>query len=283
MSKIGFIGYGHMGSVLLNSLISSGAMPSGDVVISTRTKGKLAQLRSEYPDVEVVDSSDEVAMRCRRIFIMTGTLDVAGVIKEIHGHIDEKTHLIYISGGLEIKSVENVFGGKVTRLLPTLLSEVYEGYTLVCHNDRVDDNDMHFIDRLLEKIGQVKSIDERLFEVGGCLTSCAPAFIASILKHLSVCAVCSSSFSYEDAYELTLRTVLGTAELLVKTNEDFDQMVGRVATKGGATEQGVKVLEQRLPEIFRELLEKTLIPHRTRNETTRKQFIELKADMDDQA
>ncbi len=277
MNRTGFIGYGHMGSAMLRSFLSSGAIDPKEVVITTRTPGKLSELCAKYPDIEVVQSSDEVASRCKRIFLCVGTFDVAGIIGEMQNHIDEMTHLITISGGLEIKSIASVFDGKITRLLPTLICEVNEGVTLVCHNHKVKDADKAFISSVFEKIGKVKIINEGLFEISGFLTSCSPAFFAAILHQLGLSVTHSDGYSYEEACEMLLNTMLGTMKLLMQTNETFEQLVKRVATKGGATEKGVQVLKERLPAVFNETIEKALVPHEVRKEKTRKQFFDMKA------
>ncbi len=41
----------------------------------------------------------------------------------------------------------------------------------------------------------------------------------------------------------------------------FDEIISRVATKGGITEQGIKILENELPETFDNLFKTTLDKH----------------------
>lgn len=56
-------------------------------------------------------------------------------------------------------------------------------------------------------------------------------------------------------------TFLGTAKLLVENKKGLDELITGVATKGGITEEGVKVLDEHLPFVFDELLEATLNKH----------------------
>lgn len=280
MSKIGFIGYGHMGGALLRSLLASGAIDSKDVVIATRTKSKLAELSAQYPDIEIADGNRAVAAKCKRIFICMGTYDAAQVMQGIRDLIDETTHIVFICGGLEIKSMEEVFCGKITKIIPSLVCEAQEGVTLVCCNSKVDGEEKNWIKTVLEKVGKVRFVREDQFEVGSVLTSCAPALIAAMLDQFGLSAERYGSFTREETLQLLLYTCLGTAELLVQTGENFKQMAGRVATKGGSTEQGVQVLEERLPAVFNEMFQKALGSHTTRKEKTRKQFADAKATMD---
>ena len=47
---------------------------------------------------------------------------------------------------------------------------------------------------------------------------------------------------YEDATEMLLETLYGTAKLLLHNRENFRNLTRRVATKDGATEGGVNIL-----------------------------------------
>lgn len=272
MRTIGFIGYGNMGSVLLNSFLSSNAIPSSDVIVYNRTQAKLNSLINAFPDIQVVDSGVEVAQNCRHLFVCVGTTVVVDFIKQINSTKNDDLHVIIISGGLEISSVENIYNGKITKIMPTIVTEVNRGVTLVAHNKKVKPEDMKFLASLLGKSSKVKIIDEEEFESASDLTSCAPAFIAEICSIYIQSIQRKSSFSYDDAFMMFKETIIGTLSLLEKRNETTKQLVHRVATKGGATEVGIKILQDNLPRIFDTLVAATMEPHIKRKEITRKQF-----------
>jgi pyrroline-5-carboxylate reductase len=57
MQNIGFIGYGHMGSILVKSLLSTKAIKQEQLIISTRTQNKLEELKSIYPDIIIAENN----------------------------------------------------------------------------------------------------------------------------------------------------------------------------------------------------------------------------------
>jgi pyrroline-5-carboxylate reductase len=57
---------------------------------------------------------------------------------------------------------------------------------------------------------------------------------------------------------LVRQTLIGTTWLLNGNDTGFDEIIGRVTTRGGITEEGIKVLDGRLPGVFDEMLEATL-------------------------
>jgi pyrroline-5-carboxylate reductase len=275
MDKVGFIGYGHMGSVLLNSLLSTKAVQPCQVIISTRTRSKLDKLKAVYQDIEIVGSNRDVAQKSSTLFLCVGTAQVKSVLMEIRDVLSNKIHLIIISGGLEIASVEHIFDGPITKIIPTIIAEVQEGVTLISHNPKVSQVKKVYLSQLLGKIGEVKIIAEHQFEIGTDFTSCAPGLLASICEQFVQAGVKHGDFTSDEAADMLLHTLYGTAKLLLQNKEDFKALTRRVATKGGATEGGISVLEAELPDIFENVFTATLQRHEARKQITRQQFGEL--------
>lgn len=194
------------------------------------------------------------------------------VLSEIKDAFATHKHLITISGGLEIASVEQIFNGPVTKIMPTIISEVHKGVTLICNNHKVMESEQR-VYQIFCKIGQVKIIKEHQFEIAADFTSCAPGLLASICDQFVQAGIKKSDFTDEEASEMLLYTLYGTAQLLQQNNEDFKALINRVVTKGGATEAGVNILEAQLPEIFKEVFNATLGRHKARKEMTLRQFM----------
>ncbi|MFN3568364.1 MAG: hypothetical protein ACK4UR_05600 [Caldimicrobium sp.] len=83
-----------------------------------------------------------------------------------------------------MKNIEKVFDGQISKVTPTVLSEINEGITLISHNDKVREENKVFIKSLFEKISKVKRIREEDFPFAVEITSCASGFLASIFNEL---------------------------------------------------------------------------------------------------
>lgn len=260
MEKIGFIGYGSMGSMIINGLLSSNVLRPEKIMLATRTESKLAALRRDYPELEVVHENREIAQKCKKIFLFVGTGDLKGVIEEINEYLMEDAHIIYISAGLTLNDVGKVFKGKLTKVIPTVTSKIGEGVSLVCHKD-VDKKDVEFVENIFAALGDVKIVDESDLEVATVLTSCAPAFIAVIIRKLAEAGSKRSSFSQEETEKMMIKTFYGTSKLLYEEGMAFDDVVLKVATPGGVTEEGVGLLEGDLPQLFDKVFRVSLGKH----------------------
>jgi len=268
MYKIGFVGFGNMGGTMLRALLKARAIPQDDLVVFTRTREKLKSLVTAYPKVKVARSISDLGSKCKRVFICTGTGEVKAVLTELNACLH--AHVITIAGTLEMKCLESIYKGRITKIMPTMIYEVGEGVTLVCHNSKVLPVDKEFIRSAFGKIGSVKEIREEQFDLAADLTSCAPAFYSAILKNLVQVARKRGDFKEDELNKLVLPTFYGTAKLLLKTRADYAGLISRVATKGGISEEGVKVLDKELPKTFDELFNVTL----GKREKTKKQMRE---------
>ncbi len=257
MEKIGFIGYGNMGKVLINAFIRSKALRPDEIIISTRTKSKLLELKDKYPGLEIAQDNRTTASRSRLLFLFVGTADVKKVMEEIN-EFTSNIHIIYISAALTMKNVEEVFDGKITKVMPTLTSEVFEGISLICHNAAVDEENSKLVNKLFNAISDVKIVEEEDFIVGTDITSCSPAFIAKIFMEFVRVASDQGRFTTEETEEMVLTTLYATSKLLYKTDMGFEKLISTVATKGGITEEGLSVLESGMPHIFAKLFSKTI-------------------------
>ncbi|MBN2086662.1 MAG: NAD(P)-binding domain-containing protein [Anaerolineales bacterium] len=271
--KIGFIGYGHMGGALLRSLLAAGAFPASRVVVSTRTAEKLKDLKRSYPGIEVAENNRAAAEKSALLFLCVGTSQVQPALAEIRDVLDEWTHLVSISGGVEMACVERLAGGPFTKIMPTLIAEAGEGVALVCHNAKVPPAQKTELERMLKSVGEVRVIAESQFEAGAELTSCFPGLLASICDQFARVGANRGGFTRAEAADLVLHTMRGTAELLKRNREDFQSLMRRVATPGGSTEAGINVLERDLPEVFDRVFAASLERHEARKQSTRKQFL----------
>lgn len=263
MLKVGLIGYGSMGSMLVASLIRSGRIKPEEMIVSTRTKSKLQDIKNLWGRINVTEDNCEAVREAKYIFICVKPLQVKEVLLEAKPYITPDTNIISIAGSVSMKFIEEVSGAKVTKLTPSLTSEAMDGISLVCHSDSVSEEERQFIETLLGGISTVKTVREEGLELAAELTSCMPGFIAAIFRNLTDSAMRQGSgITREDAEEMIIRTLYGTAKLFVEKSMGFDEMIERVATKGGITEEGVKVFDEMLPGVFDEMFRRTLAKRR---------------------
>lgn len=270
--KIGFIGFGSMGSMIIKGFLDSNAINANEVVVSNRSLSKLDDLKTKYPEIDISEKNTNLAKMCNPIFLFVNTGEVKNVLDEIKPHLIEDAHIIHISAGLSLETIEKVFDIKITRVIPSLTSEVKEGVSLVCHNEKVNPQEKKFIEDLFNHISLVNVVNENDMDIATDLTSCSPAFLAFIIKKFADLGAKKSEMNEKETEEMVLQTLKGTIKLLTEKEMTFDELIFRVATKGGITAEGIKSLEKDLPSVFENLFNSTSNKRKKLKEDLIKQY-----------
>jgi pyrroline-5-carboxylate reductase len=269
--KIGIIGLGSMGQMLVNALCKSEAVPPQDLIVFNRTREKAERLQSKY-NVEIATSAQEVCERSDLFFVCTKPLDILPLLKELT--IPATTHVISVAAGVGIEDLESVHTGPVSKVIPTVTSQELSGVSLFTCSSRLFVEQKQQLIALLASIGVAQEISEEEIETATILTSSGPGLLAGIMESFAQAAVRKTpGLSIDTARSMLVETMLGTAKLLQQEQLGFDQLIERVATKGGITEEGLRVLDKRLPEGFDELFDMTESKHAMLKDLVQKEHL----------
>jgi pyrroline-5-carboxylate reductase len=255
--RIGFIGYGKMGSVIINALLENKGVKPNQLIVYNRTSAKLKQLLTNYPTLTIADTPTKVAESSELIFICTLTGAIPAILKDISKIIQPSTHLVLISGALNFSYLEKQFPGAITKTIPSITLLSSRGITLACHNNKVTPQQKETLKKILGSASKLVEVSEDQLDDGADLTSTFPAFIAKMMDTWAKACADSSGYSKEQALKLVLETLVGTAALLTDKGYTPKAVMERVATKGGNTEQGLKVLDEKLPPLFSDVVKAT--------------------------
>lgn len=274
--KIGFIGYGNMGQMIINNILSLNLLNEEEVIISNRTIAKLDLIKEKYPKITITSDNSYLTRNSDKIFIFVKTPQFKEVMEEINPFLSENIHIIYVCAGLSFEDVATVYKGAVTQIIPSIASTLNEklinsdnikkGVSLISHNNKVNSYDKEFVEELFNEFSYIEiikkgSVDN--LEVATVLTSCGPAFIALLVKKISKLASLKSTFSMEEAEDMVVKTLFGSSSLLSNFDEDKiamkpDEIIEKVATKKGITQKGLDYLDPEIERLANGLFDKIL-------------------------
>lgn len=264
--RVGIIGYGSMGKMLLWKFSEAGNIGKQDLLVSNRTVSKL----EEAKDIAKAISSKELASSSDIVFVCVRPVDLKAVLEEIRDSINPEALLVSLNGSVSFDTIRKVIDIKTAKVIPSLTAEIGRSQTLVCFDDRVSDKAA--LKDLLSCIGDVIELPENEMGMGSELVSCMPGFIASIFDVICKSAEGHTSISKEQIVQMVLRTMSATGDLMLRKDMSFEDVVTRVATKGGITEEGTKVVYEGFPKTADLLFEKTLEKRRLTTEKAENSF-----------
>jgi len=255
--KVGFIGTGSMGTVLIESFIRSGALEPEAIVASNRSPEKVDRLAAKYPGLTAARSNRQVASDCQTVFVCVRPFSFKAVIDEIKPHVTPDMTVISITSPVLIKHLESALPCKIAKVIPSITNEVLGGATLCIYGERMTESDKMSLEQLLGAISRPIRVDEPYTRVTSDLSSCGPAFLAYFVQKLVDAAVEVAGVPRDEAVRLASEMVLGTGKLLTEGGYTPDSLRQRVAVPGGIIEAGLSLMEQELDTTFVRLLRKT--------------------------
>lgn len=253
--KLGIIGYGSMGKMLLEKADESGLFTKHDLLVANRTYKKISLLTDKYI---VCESNGELAKGADVIFLCVRPSDMKAVLTEICGSIKPETLLVSLNGSIAFEQLEKVYSGKLFKVIPSVTAEVNKSQTLVCCNSFITHEDKARLFPFLKSFGEVIELPETEMEMGAELVSCMPGFIAAIFGEIEKAAEKHTEIPREQIVSMLLNTMVGTGQLMLEKGLSFDETIDRVATKGGITEVGASVIHEGFPSVCDEMFRKTL-------------------------
>ena len=265
--KTGIIGYGSMGKMLLWKFSESG-IAKQDLYAFNRTIEKL----DEAKDIAQIVPSKELAKACDITFICVRPADIKTVLEEIKDDIKEGALIVSLNGSVSFEAISKIIDCKTAKVIPSLTAEIGRSQTLVCFNDKVSDTQKRALKDLLSSIGNVIELPENEMGMGSELVSCMPGFIASIFDVICSSAKKHTSIPDDQIVKMVLQTMSATGDLMLQKGMSFEDVVKRVATPGGITEEGTKVVYEGFPETADKLFEKTLAKRRLTAEKAEASF-----------
>ena len=157
--KIGFIGCGQMGKMLLHSVIRAGDLHS--ILVTTKTKSSSKTLAEEYP-VTISESNARLVNDSEVIFLCVKPDDLNAVFSEI-GSMDTSDKLfitITSENAIEERLTEKT---RIIKALPNTQVETGDGIILYSPGVYVKENDIEIFRNILRAAGSFVKVSDDLY------------------------------------------------------------------------------------------------------------------------
>jgi competence protein ComER len=255
--KVGFIGTGSMGSILIEAFIRSGALLPEEIVVSNRTFAKAELLASRYPGMCAVSTNCEAAAERDIVFLCIKPLEFKSVIDEIKASLQPEQVIVSITSPVLLAHLEDWLPCKTAKIIPSITNMTLSGASLCMYGTRISSKDRENLEGMFSKISVPIEIEERYTRVVSDISSCGPAFMACLLELFIHAAVDETGIDYAEAELLACSMLLGTGRLLTEGALTPEALQTRVSVPGGITAEALKLLRLELEGTFNRLIRTT--------------------------
>jgi pyrroline-5-carboxylate reductase len=272
---IGFIGYGSMGKMILAKYLQQDTAIQKDIYLSNRTFSKIEKLNISYRELHLCLNNQETAKNSDLLFVCVKPFDIKPVLLEIADSLKSSVHIISFNDSILLEHLETVCGGKkLSKIVPSVTAEVGRSIILACHNQLVNDEDKKSLYSVLKTCGTIMEIPEKEINIASEMTGCMPGFISALIECFVAEAMKHTAWLTSDQIStMVCETIRGTTTILLEQKTGFRKLIERVATKGGITEEGIKVIDAKFPAVVKDILSNTLAKRRITTEKLAKEFL----------
>jgi pyrroline-5-carboxylate reductase len=241
--KLGFIGGGNMAAALIGGLLQKGCNCEAVLVAETSPERR-DWLAAHFPvriyefDGPVMEEADVLVLAVKPQQLRSALL---GMSTPYPGQL-----VLSIAAGVRAGDISRWLSGHraVVRAMPNTPALVGAGITGLYALSGVTPVQREQARRIMEAVGSVVWVeDESLIDAITAISGSGPAYVFYFIEALEAAAV-ELGLELEVARQLALHTFFGASALAIKDKAPPTELRARVTSKGGTTEQGIRVLEE---------------------------------------
>lgn len=242
MKKTGFIGVGNIANAIISGAISGGVLNPEDLILYDINAEKLSSFAEK--GISLAESIKNLAEVAEVIFLTVKPQILMAVLDELKPHLKENTLIISPVAGVKFEKINLALGGnkKIIRVMPNTPLMYSAGATAIAVGEGVNNEEKAFCEKIFASSGVTAFLPEEQIDAVTGISGSSPAFFMRFAREIINEGV-RQGISREDAENLVLGTMLGTAKMMLKSDSTADQLIKAVASPGGTTEAGLKTMD----------------------------------------
>ncbi len=239
---IGFVGAGNMAEAMVRGLLRGRDFAPEQISASGPREERMRELREAYAISATTDN--HVPASAEIVVLSVKPQILSRVLDEIGGTISADALVISIAAGVPVAAIQArlASGTRVVRAMPNTPALVDAAATAIAGGEHARESDLEDAKRIFDAIGLTVILEESQLDAVTGLSGSGPAYVFLILEALSDAGV-KVGLSRRTAQLLAAQTLLGSAKLLLETNEHPGRLKDMVTSPGGTAITGLHTLE----------------------------------------
>ena len=241
---IGFLGAGNMAEALIRGLIQGGVVGADKIIASGPRSERLEDLGTAYQIATTLDNG-ELASKAEILVLAVKPQILERVVREVAAALTPGVLVVSVAAGVDTQTIESHMpsGGRVVRAMPNMPASVRAGATAIARGRHATEADLAEARAIFDAVGITVTLDETHLDAVTGLSGSGPAYIFLIIEALADAGV-KVGLSRRNAQRLAAQTVMGSAKLLLDTDEHPGKLKDMVTSPGGTAIAGLHTLEE---------------------------------------
>ena len=265
MKNILLIGCGHMGHALLKSWIKTDTYlltvidPIQYKSLNIKYKNKKISFYKNFKSLKKTFNFDA-------LILATKPIDLETVLEELSNfQIKDKTSIISVVAGKKINLLKKHFNKikNIFRIMPNMPASIGESMNCMVSNNGASKVKVNQVRKLFSHTGKTILLqNENQIDMATAVSGSGPGFVFNLIDAMEKGAK-KLGFNEEIAKTLVIETFRGSVNLISSNKLSAEKLVNYVATKGGTTEAGLRVMKRNnIHKVFQEVFKKSYLKAR---------------------
>lgn len=240
--NLGFIGCGNMAKAIIKGIVKSSTIAPSDIYAFDIYEPAICKAKEEL-GINTCESEIEIAKACDVIILAVKPNVLLTVLNKIDDALTQDKLIISIAAGKTIDFIASNLTKdiRIIRVMPNINAMV--GEAIIAYTTKnATDNDKSITEQIFASTGKVIELDEGQFAQFGVLGGCTPAFAYMFIDALARAGV-KNGMKKDVALEIAAQAVLGSAKMILESDEHPYDLVDKVCSPGGTTIEGVTSLQ----------------------------------------
>lgn len=232
-----------MGEALIAGLLRHKIIKASDIAVCEPDAPRRKRLKSRYR-INSTSSNSALVRASEAIVLAVKPQQMALVLQEIRPELEAGRLVLSIAAGLDTTYFRSKLPAKsrLIRIMPNICSMIGEGAAALYAAPGATTKDKALAQKIFSASGKAVFVDkEELLDVVTAVSGSGPAF-AFLFMQAMIEAGAARGLPAKLGRELAAQTLLGASKMVAASKDAIDEMIARVASKGGTTEAGLKVL-----------------------------------------
>ena len=231
-----------MAEAMVRGLLRGKVFAPENVTVSGPREERVRELRETYGVRATTNNRD--AATANIVVLSVKPQILSRVLDEVGDAIDAEALVISIAAGVPVAAIQSrlASGTRVVRAMPNTPALVDAAATAIAGGEHARESDLEDARRIFDAIGITVVLEESQLDAVTGLSGSGPAYVFLILEALSDAGV-KVGLSRRTSQLLAAQTLLGSAKLLLETNEHPGRLKDMVTSPGGTAITGLHTLE----------------------------------------
>lgn len=234
-----------MASAIICGIIDNEAVKAEEVNVFDVYAPATDSIKAKY-NINVFGNEEEIVKNSDTVVLAVKPNVLSSVLKKIDGALGDKdTLIISIAAGKSTEFIANelTHDNKIIRVMPNINAKVSEAICAYTANAKATDNDKSLTEKIFSAVGKIIYLEENYFPLFGVLGGCTPALAYMFIDELARAGV-KNGMKKDVALKISAQAVLGSAKMILESDEHPYELIDKVCSPGGTTIEAVTSLQE---------------------------------------